>query len=77
MMKRPSLCLIRRRYQLGTCMVLVCSQRNCSPNSIDHRTVSRLEVLAFAEKGQALAGRSEPQLPLVCNVKPIVGALSP
>lgn len=77
MMKRPSLSLIRRKCPLGTCMALICSRRNGSPNSADSRPVSRLIAVATGEKSQAVAGRPELQLPLVRNVDPTVGALSP
>ena len=76
-MKRPSLCLIRRRCPFGTCMALICPQRKSSPNSADGLPASRLKAAATDEKGQAFAGCPELRSPLLSHVDYALGALSP
>lgn len=77
MMKRPSLCLIRCRCPLGTCMALICSQRNRMPNSANSRPASMLKVMAFGGGSQADAERFEHRLLFVRHLDAAVGALSP
>ncbi|KAF0172790.1 MAG: Uncharacterized protein FD162_2067 [Rhodobacteraceae bacterium] len=77
MMKRPSLCLIRCRCPLGTCMALICSQRNRMPNSANSRPASLLKAGAVGGGSQADAERLEHRLPFVRHVDAAVGALSP
>jgi hypothetical protein len=77
MMKRPSLCLIRRRCLPLTGVAPNYLRRNGSPNSADGRPLSRLKAAATGGKSQAVAGRPELRWPFVGHVGNTLGALSP
>ena len=77
MMKRPSLCLIRRRCLPRTGVAPICARRNGSPNSADGRPLSRLKAAATGGKSQAVTGHPERRWPFVGHVDHTLGALSP